>query len=42
MIRDTIATHVYEMREGACVNTRIVEPVVPEKKKKTKKGNKQR
>jgi ATP-binding cassette subfamily F protein 3 len=30
-ILDTIATHVYEMRDGACVNTRIVEPVIPAK-----------
>ena len=28
-ILDTIATHVYEMRDGACVNTRIVEPSAP-------------
>ena len=25
-ILDTVATHVYEMRDGACVNIRIVEP----------------
>ena len=25
-ILDTIATHVYEMRDGACVNTRVVQP----------------
>ena len=30
-ILDTVATHVYEMRDGACVNTRIVEPLVPVK-----------
>ncbi len=28
-ILNTIATHVYEMRNGACVNTRIVEPPAP-------------
>jgi ATP-binding cassette subfamily F protein 3 len=32
-ILDTIATHVYEMRDGACVNTRIVEPLAPVKTK---------
>lgn len=38
-IRDTIATHVYEMRDGACVNTRIVEPLqaTKAKGKKSKK-----
>ena len=25
-ILETIATHVYELRDGACVNTRIIEP----------------
>ena len=30
-VLDTIATHVYEMRDGACVNTRIVEPPAPVK-----------
>ncbi|MDA1035896.1 MAG: ABC-F family ATP-binding cassette domain-containing protein [Chloroflexi bacterium] len=30
-ILETIATHVYEMRDGACVNTRIVEPPAPVK-----------
>ncbi len=30
-ILDTIATHVYEMRNGACVNTRIVTPPAPVK-----------
>ena len=30
-ILDIIATHVYEMRDGACVNTRIVEPPAPVK-----------
>jgi ATP-binding cassette subfamily F protein 3 len=25
-IMDTIATHIYEMRDGACVSTRIMEP----------------
>jgi ATP-binding cassette, subfamily F, member 3 len=30
-ILDTIATHVYEMQGGACVNTRIVESPLPEK-----------
>ena len=30
-ILDTVATHVYEMRDGACVNTRIVEPPLPVK-----------
>ena len=42
-ILDTIATHVYEMRDGACVNTRIVEPPAPVKgkaKTKTKKRKK--
>jgi ATP-binding cassette subfamily F protein 3 len=33
VILDTIATHVYEMRDGACVNTRIVEPPAHEKGK---------
>ncbi|MEK9658587.1 MAG: ABC-F family ATP-binding cassette domain-containing protein [Chloroflexota bacterium] len=28
-ILDTVATHVYEVREGTCVNTRIVEPPPP-------------
>ena len=28
-VLDTIATHVYEMRDGACVNTRVVEPSAP-------------
>ena len=28
-ILDTIATHIYEMRDGACVNTRIVVPPLP-------------
>jgi ATP-binding cassette subfamily F protein 3 len=42
VIRDTIATHVYEMRDGACVNTRIVEPLVPTKGKKSKKAGKRR
>jgi ATP-binding cassette subfamily F protein 3 len=28
-IRDTIATHVYEIRDGACVSTRVVEPTAP-------------
>ena len=31
VILDTIATHVYEMRDGACVNKRIVEPRAPVK-----------
>jgi ATP-binding cassette, subfamily F, member 3 len=42
-ILDTIATHVYEMQDGACVNTRIVEllPVpVKAKPKKPKKRKK--
>ena len=30
-ILDSIATHVYEMRDGACVNTRVVEPLLPVK-----------
>jgi ATP-binding cassette subfamily F protein 3 len=38
-ILETIATHVYEIRDGACVNTRIVEPLVriTAKAKKRKK-----
>ncbi|MSQ61043.1 MAG: ABC-F family ATP-binding cassette domain-containing protein [Dehalococcoidia bacterium] len=28
-ILDTFATHVYEMRDGACVNTRVMEPIFP-------------
>jgi len=30
-VLDTIATHVYEMRGGACVNTRVIERVAPVK-----------
>ena len=30
-ILDTIATHVYEVRDGVCVNTRIIEPPAPVK-----------
>jgi ATP-binding cassette subfamily F protein 3 len=30
-ILDTIATHVYEMRGGACVSTRVIEPTAPVK-----------
>ncbi|MSQ14188.1 MAG: ABC-F family ATP-binding cassette domain-containing protein [Dehalococcoidia bacterium] len=30
-ILDTVATHVYEVRGGACVNTRIVTPAAPVK-----------
>ena len=39
-ILDTIATHVYEVKDGSCMNTRIIEPVVatqPSRKKKRKK-----
>ena len=36
-ILDTIATHVYEMRDGACVNTRIVEPPAPVKPQSKKR-----
>ena len=38
-ILDTIATHVYEMRDGACVNTRIIEAPAPIKDQpKQRKG----
>ena len=30
-ILDTIATHVYEVQDGAVINTRIVEPPAPAK-----------
>ncbi len=30
-ILDTIATHVYEVRDGTCVNTRVIEPPAPVK-----------
>ena len=39
-ILDTIATHVYEVKDGSCTNIRIIEPVVvtqPSRKKKRKK-----
>ncbi|MCH2670599.1 MAG: ATP-binding cassette domain-containing protein [Gammaproteobacteria bacterium] len=39
-ILDTIATHVYEVKDGSCTNTRIIEPVIvtqPSRKKKRKK-----
>jgi ATP-binding cassette subfamily F protein 3 len=39
-ILDTVATHVYEMRDGACVNTRIVEPPVVAMKVQGKKRRK--
>jgi ATP-binding cassette, subfamily F, member 3 len=40
-ILDTIATHVYEMRDGACVNTRIIEAPAPVKvQPKQRKGKK--
>jgi ATP-binding cassette subfamily F protein 3 len=40
-ILDTIATHVYEMQNGACVNTRIVEAPLPVKEQpKQRKGKK--
>jgi len=39
-ILDTIATHVYEMRDGACVNTRIVEPPPSTKGKAKGQGKK--
>jgi ATP-binding cassette subfamily F protein 3 len=40
-ILDTIATHVYELRDGACVNTRVLEPPAPVKTQ-PKKGKKKR
>ena len=40
-VLDTIATHVYEMRDGACVNTRIIEAPLPDKvQPKQRKGKK--
>jgi ATP-binding cassette subfamily F protein 3 len=40
-ILDTVATHVYEVREGTCVNTRIVAPPPPPAKAGVKgKGGK--
>jgi ATP-binding cassette subfamily F protein 3 len=30
-ILDTVATHVYEVRDGECVNTRVVQPLTPVK-----------
>ena len=36
-IQDTIATHIYEMRDGACVSTRVVEPEAPVKKEPKKR-----
>lgn len=40
MILNTIATHVYEMREGACVSTHVVEKQVPVVKATSKKRKK--
>jgi ATP-binding cassette subfamily F protein 3 len=42
-ILETIATHVYEMQDGACVNTRIVESPLPvkEQPKQRKEQSKQ-
>ena len=39
-ILDAIATHVYEVRDGVCVNTRIIEPPAPVKVAQGKKRKK--
>ncbi len=42
-ILDKIATHVYEMQDGACVNTRIIEAPLPIKEEpKQRKGKKKK